>query len=272
MMRSSPVSSDSPGANGGPPDPSARAVRAGRALVTVMLKPWGHVLDLIYPACCAGCGAPLLGADDKALCPECRENLSYIGANRCGKCGMALGPYADPATACPSCRAGFFFKQAAAPCRYEGVTREMILRLKYGREMSLGHVLSRLLVQQLERESFMDQIATVVPVPLHWRRRIWRRFNQSEILARAVAGNFGKTLSIGNLRRIRNTRSQTTLTGPQRQENIRGAFRVHRPARLEGKVVLLVDDVLTTCSTAAECSRTLIRAGAKRVYAAAVAR
>ena len=109
-------------------------------------------------------------------------------------------------------------------------------------------------------------------MPLTRARKAERGFNQSEILARAVAKRFGKTLSVGNLRRIRHTISQAVLPRSRRADNIRGAFRVRKPDRLEGKVVLLVDDVLTTCHTAAECSRTLIRAGVKRVYAASVAR
>jgi len=118
----------------------------------------------------------------------------------------------------------------------------------------------------------MQDVDVVVPVPLHWLRRIRRRFNQSGDLAEAVGKRFGLSLRAGVLRRVRPTRSQVGLTATQREDNVRGAFRVLRPQEVRERRVLLVDDVLTTGATCSECARTLRRAGAKRVYVAALAR
>jgi ComF family protein len=115
----------------------------------------------------------------------------------------------------------------------------------------------------------------VVPVPLHASKRRQRRFNQAELIARAAL----KELSENNLEfatkvliRVKPTVSQIGLTRPQRRENIRGAFQVVHPNRVKGRSILLVDDVLTTGTTASECARVLRKAGAEQVWVATVAR
>jgi ComF family protein len=115
----------------------------------------------------------------------------------------------------------------------------------------------------------------VVPVPLHISKRRHRGFNQAESVARAALKKFGKAnlqLATHVLVRQRPTISQIGLTRPQRADNIRGAFRVAHPSRVVGRTLLLVDDVLTTGTTASECARVLRKAGAKTVFVATVAR
>ena len=233
---------------------------------------FGPVIDLLYPPACLGCGAAPDGDPDQTLCAACREALPYIGQQRCVRCGHPVGPHAEVRTACPACPPTRHFHQAVAACCYKDVVSEMILKLKYGRDISMVEPLARLLIRQLRDEPFMESVDVVVPVPLFWRGRLKRRFNQAELLARRVADSFSLPISVGDFRRIRRTRPQTALTRTQREENLRGAFRVHRPERLRDKAVLLVDDVVTTCSTAAECSRTLRRAGVNKVYVGSVAR
>ena len=114
-------------------------------------------------------------------------------------------------------------------------------------------------------------IDVIVPVPLHWWRR-WRRgHNQSAALARGLASVLGLPVSFC-LRRTRNTPKQTQQVASARRDNVRGAFRARRGLRLKGRSVLLVDDVLTTGSTASEAARALRDAGASRVIVAALAR
>jgi ComF family protein len=164
------------------------------------------------------------------------------------------------------------FRQAVAVFRYEGCVREAIHRWKYRGDLRAGASLCDMLLEALRQEEFMGSVQVVIPVPLHWVRRLRRRFNQSEFLARAVARRFGVGFAPGVLRRIRNTPSQVGLTPAERHQNVRDAFRVVRPWALRGRTVLLVDDVLTTCATAGECARTLRGAGAGCVYVAALAR
>jgi len=125
-------------------------------------------------------------------------------------------------------------------------------------------------------ESLPVGMITVVPVPLHARKRAQRGFNQSELIARAALKQLNRPerfqLSLHSLVRVRETESQIGLTRHQRRENLRGAFKVSDPDQVSGRNVLLVDDVFTTGTTAAECARVLRRAGAERVYVATVAR
>jgi ComF family protein len=115
-------------------------------------------------------------------------------------------------------------------------------------------------------------IGLVVPVPLHWRRRFSRGHNQSAAVARELARGLGVEFAPRALRRIRQTPQQIQPSAAARRENVRGAFRVNPGARLVGRTVLLVDDVMTTGSTASEAARTLRSAGAGNVVAAVLAR
>jgi len=231
-------------------------------------------LDLIYPRECMACGARLSPGDHACLCAECLGALPRITSDRCSRCGNALGPYAEGKFACPSCSrlSGLFFRGAAAVCRYEGAAREVVHRLKYGRDLRAAAWMSREMSECVQQPDWFDRIDAVVPVPLHWTRRLSRRFNQSDLLAQEISRACAKPVLAHVLRRIRRTESQALLTGAKREENVRGGFRAVRPKRISGKGILLVDDVMSTCATAAECSRALVRAGARRVYVIVFAR
>jgi ComF family protein len=111
-----------------------------------------------------------------------------------------------------------------------------------------------------------------VPVPLHWKKKQERGFNQSELMAKKICRKLSLPISINNLHRVKNTLSQTQLSRLQRQKNVNDAFKVKNPDLFLEKNVLLVDDVLTTGITASECARNLKNAGAKKVYLLALAR
>jgi ComF family protein len=154
---------------------------------------------------------------------------------------------------------------------YEGVLRQLIHIYKYGKVRTLAHPLADLLMRALARDERFD---LVTAVPLHWRRRWQRGFNQAELLAREIARRsgipFGRTL-----RRLRATAAQAGLSNTARRRNVAAAFactRIPRAVALEGRRVLLVDDVMTTGSTAAACARALKSAGAARVSLLTVAR
>jgi ComF family protein len=149
--------------------------------------------------------------------------------------------------------------------------REVVLRLKNQRDEGLAELVAEVWAEHAGprlRELCTD---LVIPVPLHWRRRWERGYNQSEALARAVASYLRLPCRPGWLRRIRNTPMQTQQTAAGRRENVRGAFKATWRARLTDKAVLLIDDVLTTGSTASEAARALHDAGAKRVTVAVLA-
>jgi ComF family protein len=171
---------------------------------------------------------------------------------------------------CALCRSGLRgFDAAYCFGSYDGTLRELIHLFKYGGISTLARPLGGFLSAALPRDERFD---AVVPVPLHWWRR-WRRgFNQSELLAREIARRIGAPMSAA-LRRVRPTPAQAGLSNAARRRNVAGAFRARRASKaLTGRNVLLVDDVMTTGSTAAACASVLKRAGAARVALLAAAR
>ncbi len=170
---------------------------------------------------------------------------------------------------CRLCRAGRFgFDAAFAYASYEGRLRDLIHLFKYGGVETLAGPLGRMLMLAYPRRQSFD---LVVPMPMHWWRR-WRRgFNQAQLLGAEVGRRAGVPVE-KVVRRCRRTSSQAGLSRKQRRRNVEGAFAVQRPERVRGKRVLLVDDVLTTGSTAGACARALKEAGAAYVAVLALAR
>jgi ComF family protein len=229
------------------------------------------LLHLLYPGACHVCDVPLPpGADH--FCDPCRKALTVDPLSHCPRCAGSVGPFAETADGCSHCRGvSFPFDKVLRLGPYDGRLRDVILRMKHGRGEPLAELVGELWVACAEPRLREVGATVVVPVPLHWWRRWQRGYNQSESLARPLALRLGVPLRTSCLRRTRNTPQQTSQTAAGRLQNVRGAFRA-RGAALAGQTVLLVDDVLTTGSTAAEAARALRGAGARRVVVAVLAR
>ncbi|MBZ5593983.1 MAG: ComF family protein [Acidobacteriia bacterium] len=175
----------------------------------------------------------------------------------------------DESGRCRLCRTGARgFDSAYCFGAYEGTLRELIHLFKYRRMKPLARTLSIYLMSALPRDQRFD---VVVPMPLHWRRQ-WRRgFNQSELLASRIARSCGIPLK-NAVRRIRSTETQAGLSNAKRRENVAGAFRMRHRRAVQGRRVLLIDDVMTTGATASACALALKRGGAKSVTLLALAR
>jgi ComF family protein len=145
----------------------------------------------------------------------------------------------------------------------------MILSLKFSEKTEWVVPLSTMLRQAITVVRQSDQIDILVPVPLHWRRRIKRGFNQSLLLAKNL--KLPQIAISTDLVRIRHTKQQWDLTGPQRRRNVRGAFAVRKGHPFTGKTIALVDDITTSGATLAECAKTLKSAGAQKVIAVVLA-
>ena len=170
---------------------------------------------------------------------------------------------------CAMCRGGLTgFDAAFSYGEYEGPLRKLIHEFKYGGITPLASELGPLLSQALPREQRFDAI---VPMPLHWRKRLERGFNQSELLARFLSRRTGIPV-LNALKRRKPTAPQAGLTRAQRRTNVAGAFEASRRNRIDGRHVLLIDDVLTTGATASACAAVLKRAGARRVTVLTLAR
>jgi ComF family protein len=241
-----------------------RLVQAGRVVGSGLLQ-------LVYPAFCRACGVSL-PAEQRHFCRRCRDELAADPYPSCPRCANSVGPFTHLGDGCPGCRdAGFHFEQAIRLGPYDGLLRELILRMKEPTGEELAECLGELWVEQRETRLRALEATLVVPVPLHWRQR-WRRgYNQSAALAGVLADRLGLPCRPRWLARIRHTPQQSAQPPAQRRVNVRGAFRARRHVQLQGQCVLLVDDVLTTGSTASEAARALRDAGAQRVVVAVLA-
>jgi competence protein ComFC len=268
---------------GGPRRGACRAGgEAGRAAaIRGAVSRWARealagLLDLLYPPKCQVCGV----VGPHPLCTACRSSFEALPGPLCAQCGLPaahseLRPLsAGGAPLCPACRpgAGHHFAAARAAGGFQGPLRQAILRLKYGGRRALAEPLGAYLADFLSSNPFGDDLDVIVPVPLHPSRLRARGFNQAALLCCQVGARLGVPVDAVCLRRVRRTRPQVTLRAGERARNVRGAFAVERPHLVDGKTVLLIDDVVTTCHTVDECARVLSDAGARRVYVASVAR
>jgi competence protein ComFC len=170
---------------------------------------------------------------------------------------------------CALCRRGVRgFDAAYSFGFYEDELRKLIQLFKYGRVQTLAQPLGRLLALALPRDIAFD---VIVPMPLHWRKRWQRGFNQSALLAREMGRRIHVPVKHA-LRRVRNTGAQAGMTNAKRRLNVSGAFRARNANAFEGRRVLLIDDVMTTGATASSCARALRLAGAAHVTLLTVAR
>lgn len=233
------------------------------------------VLDLVFPNACLICDA--LASDDDilrhGLCSNCWAAVTNDPHNLCMRCGQTIGPHADSTDGCVACRSVTFgFRAVIRLGTYGGRLRDAVLRMKNSSGESLAENMGRVF-GECRRDHFSELRSDLVaPVPLHWRRAWWRGYNQAAAIAEQLAWASGLPCSRGCLRRIRHTSQQLQPSAAARRENVRGAFRVRRGENVKGKRILLVDDVMTTGSTASEASRTLREAGAAEVVVAVLAR
>jgi len=217
------------------------------------------ILNFALPPRCAGCAEVI--EEVGAFCPDCWGQMEWLGKSGCLTCGMPLS--ATEAESCARCLAdppGLDRMRAAVA--YDDLSRSLVLRLKYGRKVALARTMARYMVSLGEPERGE---ALVIPVPLH-RRRLWSRgFNQSGLVALHLAKSWGYPFEAGMLRRTKPTRPLKGMSHSQRRKAVAGAFAVAEPDRVKGRDIILIDDVLTSGSTAEACARALRKAGAARV-------
>ena len=228
--------------------------------------------DLLLPESCPACGSGDVAAE--GLCAECNVNLlSLVALSFCPRCGCTLGPGVpardDGCAGCPATLPRFERVFRLGP--YTGCLRELVRELKYRRRLGVRRRLSDLLAGRIAAGWPGPAFETVVPVPMHWRRRLERGFDHAHAIASRLAAELKVPLG-RELVRTRHTPPQVQLPRTRRVENVRGAFAVRGASTIRGANVLLVDDVTTTGATACEAARTLQAAGAHHIALAVFAK
>lgn len=212
-------------------------------------------LQILFPRKCILCGSFLPdGAED--LCPDCRRNAPYfppLAEKESRKQKLTL----------------HFLDSYTAVWYYEETVRRSILRYKFQRKIHLLPAFGRELTRRIQSD-FGADFDVITWVPIHPIRRFFRTYDQSELLCKAVAEHLGVT-ALRSLRKVRYNRPQSSMAHASRRANVMGVYRAFEPERYAGKRILLIDDIVTSGSTADECAMTLLAAGAGSVCLATLA-
>ncbi len=223
-------------------------------------------LDFALPPRCAGCG--IIVAEVHSFCPDCWKQIEFLGEGGCKACGIPLA--STDADTCAACLAKPpRIARTRAAVAYDELSRSLAIRLKYGRKVGIAKTMARYMLPLVNQDGG-DRL--IVAVPLHRGRLWWRGFNQSALVAQELSGILGIPADPFALRRIRRTPPLKGMSAIQRRKAVAGAFRVRDENAVAGRTVILVDDVVTTGSTAEACARALKRAGAAQVELVAWAR
>ena len=242
-----------------------------RAMMAEGVRALGRaMLDLAVPPCCGGCGTALAGG---ILCEPCANQIERLTSPRCPRCGLPFEGAGDDHLCSRCITAPPPFLTTAAAFHYGGPIADGLRALKYGPRPERAGPLAALWRQEL---GLLPAVDAAVPVPLHRRKLRGRGFNQTVLLARPWLRARGVRLRFGWLERRGEGRSQAGLTLRERRKAPRGLYGAGRRAVASGGIVgarvLVVDDVMTTGATAAECARVLLRAGAAEVHLSVLAR
>ncbi|MFM9891108.1 MAG: double zinc ribbon domain-containing protein [Rickettsiales bacterium] len=232
---------------------------------------WGALLDMAFPPSCPSCREPVTAEGN--FCAPCFDKLRIIAAPVCEACGIPFPVAVEAGARCAECLdTPPQFHAARAALVYDATSAPLISALKFHDQWAgLARYVT---LMRGAGGALFDNVDVIVPVPLHWRRMLKRRYNQSALLAYGLGRASGLPVEPNLLQRVRFTPPQMRLDRATRLKNVVGAFAVapHAAARLSGKTVLLIDDVVTTGATANACARVMLDGGAKEVRVLALAR
>lgn len=230
--------------------------------------------ELLFPPACAICAVTLERevSDSPLFCATCRAELRAVGVF-CPRCAMPVPDLPNPSGDCPICRIEkFAFDGTRALGVYELARRQAILRIKHAAFEPLAIQLGKLLAEKLRAEPFTLPPTVVMPVPMHFLRRIWRGTSAAETLALTIARELRLPCITDLVHCKRILKKQSSLPATERRDNVRGAFAVGWGFDLRAARVLIVDDVVTTGSTCHSIAKELKQAGVPQVYVVAIAR
>lgn len=225
--------------------------------------------NIVYPKTCHICKNKVTPASVAELvCTACWSKIKLNLPPFCRSCGRNLTGRKSVKNVCSSCiRQTLYFDRAFSPCLYEGTIKELIHAFKYTGKDYLSAILAKPMIEFIKEYNLPIRIIdAIMPIPLSKTKLREREFNHALLLARHIAGEFNKQVAEDKLLRLRNTRSQTELDDAGRFLNVKDAFSVNNRQAINGKNILLIDDVLTTGATASEAAKALKMSGTNIVY------
>ncbi|HBG27520.1 MAG: hypothetical protein A2Y10_18185 [Planctomycetes bacterium GWF2_41_51] len=226
------------------------------------LKTIGRLFWHNYCLCC-NCET---SEEDEYFCPDCWSKIGFcLVDSYCNRCGREISVFGKLPGGCAKCEnESFYFDSIACAGIYKSPLRELILQFKLADKTRLLPILTDFIQKAIYRTDFYDIVDYIVPVPLHWRKRFQRGFNQSELIAKNL--KISSMLFSNDIVKVRETPSQTAVSFEARRKNLEGAFAVRKGHNFDGKNVCLIDDVKTTGATLNECAKVLKEAGAGKVF------
>ena len=217
---------------------------------------------------CLICGDDLKQKQDIEVCDKCKCNLHFITESECcARCGSVIS---GQGKFCLNCQKGDTeFDIARSVFIYDGEIKHLIAGLKYNNKPYISRTLSNYIAQKFTELKWQADL--IIPVPLSDARRKWRGYNQAQLLAEGVSDKLGIPVNTETLVKIKDTDQQVNLSSDERRKNLKDCFKVIDKYAVRGKRILLIDDVMTTGSTASACAHELKKAHADRVMVLTIA-
>jgi len=218
------------------------------------------IFDFILPRFCCACKTKLPTKQD-TICKSCLSKIQRSTSTRLQRefdrkflCKKVITEFYSP----------FVFEK-------DKELQHAIHALKYDKKFPVGIFLGKVLASEIKKHSSNWQFDLIIPIPLHQLKKAERGYNQSYYIAKGVSKELRVKISDRVVKRVKYTESQTSMNLNEREENISGAFKLNKSNDVQGKNILLIDDVITTGATISECGRILLEASANKIYAASIA-
>ena len=217
------------------------------------------ISDFFLPRFCVSCSSKL-DFNEKYICKSCHSNIKFASKSRINR--EFERKFKDKEIVSDFFSFYVFEKDKEL--------QNVIHSLKYKNNFGIGIFLGKLLANELLNQKSYWDIDSIIPIPLHQLKKAERGYNQSFYIAKGINKILKRKLNSRLVKRVKYTESQTSMNLMEREQNISGAFKVRFSKLIDGKNILLVDDVITTGATISECASVLLKVGAKRIYAASV--